>query len=108
MQHVLLLVRELTQQVWRDVGDVGDLRRDPLLLCHDKGLIGDCLLLQGGLVGSLVHSLVLDGLIHMGRQACPNSQLGAQLWRPLRSWPCQLSSLALGCLQGSSHCCICC
>lgn len=45
MQHVLLLVWELTQQVWRHMGNVWDLRGHALLLCHDKGLIGDCLLL---------------------------------------------------------------
>ena len=77
MQHVLLLVRKLIQQVWQNMGNVGDLRWNALLLCHDQGLVCDCLLLQSRLVGGLVHSLVLDRLVDMGREARPNSKLGS-------------------------------
>ena len=100
MQHVLLLVWELTQQVGGHMSNVGNLGWNTLLLSHDESLIGNCLLLQCSLVGCLVYRLVFDGLIDMWWQA------GAQRWA-LRSWPGQLW-LVLGSLQSCSHSCICC
>ena len=47
------------------MSNVRDLWWDALLLGHEKGLVGDCLLLNRSLVRSLIHSLVLDGIADM-------------------------------------------